>query len=194
MIYLICLILPQNNYLTVGSPLGPVLDNVLTNSFETRWLWDCPNDFKLVFYRSGADDIFALFFFPDDADKCNKYLSSIYFSIDLSIQEGKDGCLLFLDVKIFRENGKFTNNVYKKRPSMGFIPTSRVLYLNHIKLASSFHPYFGASVFALIVSNFNIGLINGKVLYCIKVLYKSNYPLNLVIFLTDIVLSHGFYI
>ena len=65
---------------------------------------------------------------------------------------------------------------------MGFIPTSRFLYLNHIKLVSSIHPYFGASVFALIVSNFNIGLTNGKVLYCIKVLYKSNYPLNLVIF------------
>ena len=70
----------------------------------------------------------------------------------------------------------------KKGPSMGFIPTSRFLYLNHIKLVSSIHPYFGASVFALIVSNFNIGLTNGKVLYCIKVLYKSNYPLNLVIF------------
>ena len=144
MIYLICLILPQNNYLTVGSPLGPVLDNILTNSFETRWLWDCPNDFKLVFYRSGADDIFALFFFPDDADKCNKYLSSIYFSIDLSIQEGKDGCLLFLDVKIFRENGKFTNNVYKKKTFNGIYTNFKIF----------------------IPESYKIGFINSSLFWC----------------------------
>ena len=48
----------------------------LMRSFESKWLRDCPNDFKPVFYRRYVDDIFALFSSPDHADKFNEYLSS----------------------------------------------------------------------------------------------------------------------
>ena len=60
----------------MGSPLGSALANIFTRSFESKWLRDCPNDFKLVFYRRYIDDIFVLLFYPDHADKFNEYLPS----------------------------------------------------------------------------------------------------------------------
>ena len=61
----------------MGSPLGPTLANIFTRSFESKWLRDCPNDFKPVFYRRYIDDIiFLLFSSPDHADKFREYLSS----------------------------------------------------------------------------------------------------------------------
>ena len=53
----------------MGTPLRPALANIFVCSFESRWLRDCPNDFKTVFYRRYVDDIFALFSSPDHADK-----------------------------------------------------------------------------------------------------------------------------
>ena len=50
----------------------------------------------------------------------------------------------------------------EKRPSVRFTQTSKVLYLNHIKLAYLSHYYFDFSVGALILSNFIMRLINWK--------------------------------
>ena len=44
----------------MGSPLGPALSNIFMCSFESKWLRDCHNDFKPVFYTRYVDDIFAL--------------------------------------------------------------------------------------------------------------------------------------
>ena len=52
----------------MGSSLGPALANIFMCSFERKWLRDCPNDFKPLFYRRYVDDIFALFSSPDHAD------------------------------------------------------------------------------------------------------------------------------
>ena len=68
------------------------------------------------------------------SDKFKKYLSSRHPNINLSIEKEKDGCLPFVDVNLFRENEKFVTNVYRKIPSVGLIPTSKVFYLKHIKL------------------------------------------------------------
>ena len=65
----------QLDGVAMRSPLGPALANIFMCSFESKWLWDCPNDFKPVFYRRYVDDIFALFSYPDHADRFNDYLS-----------------------------------------------------------------------------------------------------------------------
>ena len=44
----------------IGSPLGPALANIFMCRFESKWLRDCSNDFKPVFYRRYVDDMFAL--------------------------------------------------------------------------------------------------------------------------------------
>ena len=54
----------QVDGVTMESPLGPPLANIfILCSFESKWLRDCTNDFKLVFYRRYVDDTFLLFFF-----------------------------------------------------------------------------------------------------------------------------------
>ena len=90
-------------------PLNQALANIFICSFESKWLWDCRNDFKPVFYRRYVDDIFALVSSPDHVDEFKEYLSSKQPNIKCSIEKEKVGCLPFLDVNIFPENEKFYN-------------------------------------------------------------------------------------
>ena len=88
-------------------------------SFESKWLQDCPNDFKPVFYRLYVNEIFALFSSLDHADKFKEYLSSKHPNTNFSIEKEKDGCLPFLDVNIFHENEKFATSIYRKKTFSG---------------------------------------------------------------------------
>ena len=134
------------------------------NGFKT-------NDFKPVFYRFYVDDIFALFFSPDHADKFKEYMSSKHPNKKFSIEKERDGCLTFLDVNIFRENEKFAINVYRKKTFSG-------VYTNF----KSFIP-----------ETYKIGLIKSFLFWCFKlfsdfikfhhkidilesILYKNSYP------------------
>ena len=77
------------------SPLSPTLANIFMCSCESKWVRDCPNDFKPVFYRRYVDDIFALFSSPDHADKFKKCLSSKHININFSIGKRKMVVYLF---------------------------------------------------------------------------------------------------
>ena len=165
----------QVDGVAMGSPLGPALANIFMCSFESKWLRDCPNDFKPVFYRRYIDDIFVLFSSPDHADKFREYLSSKHPNIKFSIEKEEDGCLPFLDVNIFRENDKFATNVYRKKTFSG-------VYTNF----KSFIP-----------ETYKIGLIKSLLFRCFSfcsdfikfhheidklksMLYKNSYPRGLV--------------
>ena len=104
----------QVDGVAMGSPLGPALANIFMCSFESKWLRDCPKDFKPVFYRRYIDYIFVLFSSPDHADKFREYLSSKHPNIKFYLEKEEDGRLLFLDINVFRENDKFATNVYRK--------------------------------------------------------------------------------
>ena len=51
----------QKDGVAMGSPLGPTMANVFLSFYEVKWLEQCPNEFKPVFYRRYVDDIFVLF-------------------------------------------------------------------------------------------------------------------------------------
>ena len=109
----------QVDGVAMGSPLVPALSNIFMCSFESKWLRDCFNDFKPVFYSCYIDDIFVLFYSPDHADKFREYLSFKHPNIKFSIQKEEDCRLPFLDINIFRENDKFATNVYRKKTFSG---------------------------------------------------------------------------
>ena len=127
--------------------------------FESKWLRDRPNDFKPVFYRRYVDDTFVLFSSPGHVDEFKEYLSSKHPNISFLYRE-KDGCLHFLDVNIFVKTKNLQLTSSEKKLSVRFISTSKVLYLKHIKLVLLSHYYFGVSIYAMILSNFIMRLIN----------------------------------
>ena len=160
--------------LAVGSPLGSPLANIFMCSFESKWLWDYPNDFKPMFSRRYMDDTFTLFFSSDHADKFKDYFSSKQPNINFSKEKERNGCLSSLDDDIFREKKRFATNVYKKWPSVG-------VYTNF----KSFVP-----------QTYEIGLIKSLLFQCFSlssdfikfhheidklnsILYKNSYPRDL---------------
>ena len=110
------------------------LANIFMCSFENKWLKDCPNSLRPVFYRRYVDDIFVLFFSLDQAEKFKKYLSSKHPNINFLLEKENDGRSSFLDIHIFRVKGKFVTYVIGKRPSVVFILISTASYLKPIKL------------------------------------------------------------
>ena len=105
----------QLDSVAMESPLGLALANIFICSFESKWLRDCPNDLRPMFFRCYIDDIFVLFSCPDHADKFRQYLSSKHPKIKFSIEKEEDRCLLCLDCNTFCENNKLATNVYRKK-------------------------------------------------------------------------------
>ena len=109
----------QIDGVAMGSPLGPSLANVFLCHHEIKWLHDCPKRFKPVFYKRYVDDIFVLFKKPEHVKLFVDYMNSKHKNIKFSFETEKDGKMPFLDVNVFRENGKFVTSVYRKETFTG---------------------------------------------------------------------------
>ena len=46
--------------MAMGSPLGPAFANIFMNTLETKYLEECNNSFKPLFYKRYIDDTSAL--------------------------------------------------------------------------------------------------------------------------------------
>ena len=97
-----------------GSPIGPTLANTFLCFYENKWLDQCPDKFKPVYYRRYINDIFVLFKSRDYHIKFRDYLNKCHPNIKFSFGEEKNGKLPFLDVEVSREGNKFTTTVYWK--------------------------------------------------------------------------------
>ena len=100
----------QIDGVSMGSPLGPSLANIFMSYHERRWLQNCPEQFKPVFYRRYVD----LFRSPNDINLFKDYLNACHANIKFTTEEEKDNSMPFLDFLFVRENGKFTSSVYRK--------------------------------------------------------------------------------
>ena len=102
----------------MGSPLGRLFANIFMSFHEKTWLHSCPL-FKPLLYRRYVDDCFLLFKSLNHATLFLDYLNRPNISFTSELE--KDGKRLFLDVEIFRSNGKFsTSGLFTN--FHGFIP------------------------------------------------------------------------
>ena len=97
-----------------GSPLGPTLANIFLCYHESNWLKDFPKDFKPVYYKRYVHNIFVLFNKPEDVQFFLEYRNKKHKNMKFPIETEINQSLSFLDVKIFRENGKFVTSVFRK--------------------------------------------------------------------------------
>ena len=131
--------------------------------------------FKPSFYRRYVDDIFVLFESSEPANSFLECMSSNYQNINVTVEKENVESLLFLDVKICRQNGKFVNSVYRK-PTFSpvftnyesFIPTYQKRGLLHTLLHRSFSICCDFKTF-----HFEIDHLK-------TILIKNNYPLNFI--------------
>ena len=73
-----------------------------------------------MFHKRYVDEIFVLFKRPEHVKPFVDYMNSKYKNINFSFETKKDGQISFLNVNVFRENGKFVINVYRKETFTGF--------------------------------------------------------------------------
>ena len=114
-------------------------------SRNTKWLNDCPEKFKPVFYERYVYDIFVLFKRPEHVKSFVDYMNMKHKNINFSFETKKDGQMPFLDVTAFLENGKSVTNVYIKETFTGvytnffvFIPLEHKFGLVYTLLHRSF--------------------------------------------------------
>ena len=115
----------------MGSPLGPPLVNAFLCFHEKKWLEQCPEEFKPVYYRRYVKDIFVLFRPRDHLIKFRDYLNKCDPNMKFSFEEEQNGKLPFLDIEVSRERNKFVATVYRKPTFSGvythfssFLPTT----------------------------------------------------------------------
>ena len=109
----------QTDGVAMGSPLGPRLANAVV-CLEQICLDEFPEDFKPVYYRRHADDIFVLF-------HSRNHLKFIY-------EKESSNSLSFLDILKSRSDNGFKTSVYHKPILVGYILTSIVSFTTNINL------------------------------------------------------------
>ena len=68
----------QINVVAMVSPLEATLANAFLCFYEKKWLEQCPDKFKPVYYRRYVDDIFVLFKSRDHLIKFRDYLNKCH--------------------------------------------------------------------------------------------------------------------
>ena len=104
----------QIDCVAMGSPLGPVLDNLFMGFYEKQWLKEF-NFCKILLYHSYVDDIICLFNCEVDAMKFFDYLNSRNSNIKFTFEKQNRSKLAFLDILISNENDNFCTSVFRKK-------------------------------------------------------------------------------
>ena len=102
----------------MGSPLGPVLANLLMGYYEIKRLQEFGKG-KVSIYKRYVDDIFCMFRNEKDAENFFEFLNCRHENIKLTIEKESNKFLSFLDILIKNEGNRFSTSVYRKKTSIG---------------------------------------------------------------------------
>ena len=110
------------------SPLRPTMANIFLLFYEMKWLEQCPNEFKPLFYRRYVDNIFVLFEWAEYLAKCHAYLNTCHPNMSFSFEQDVNGKLSFLE--LCQQQGKLVATIFSKPTFSGaytyfdsFLPT-----------------------------------------------------------------------
>ena len=102
--------------------------NLFLAHHETKWIRDCPEEFKPILYKRYVDDTFLIFRRPEQIDKFFHYINQRHPNIKFTKENETDNALNFLDLNIekcFENNGVyFRIGIFRK-------PTFTGLGLNY---------------------------------------------------------------
>ena len=134
----------QVNGVAIGSPLGPTLANLFLVYYESKWLEDCPRQFKPQFYRRYVDDNFVMFKKKDHIKKCLRYINSRHRNIKFTCGEEKDTKTSLLDISISRNNNALETSIFRTFSGVytnfnSFLPTECKRGLMHTLLYRTYN-------------------------------------------------------
>ena len=104
----------QHDGVAMGYSLGTTLANAFLCYHEKIWLQNCLSEFKPVIYRRYVDNAFLLFCLKHQIGKFQNYLNHQHKNIRFTSEIENENSVLFLDIKISRDNNKFMTSVYRK--------------------------------------------------------------------------------
>ena len=98
----------------MGSPLGPILANIIMTEFETVIVKTLINSSKIVFYKRYVDDTLVLAK-PSDIEHILNTFNTFDSQIQFTVDKFPDNDIHFLDIQIL-QNG---TTVYRKPTHTG---------------------------------------------------------------------------
>ena len=84
-------------------------------------MFDCSIDYKPISYRRYIDDGFLLFWSELYVTKFFNYMNSKHRNIKFTVKREENNAPFFLDINIFRDNGKFQTSIYRKPTFIGVL-------------------------------------------------------------------------
>ena len=105
----------------MGSPLSPILANIVLQDFEQEII--TKNNINSSFYFRYVDDI-VLAIHKEKVEGVLELFNSYHERLKFTVDFGDDNGIHFLDVKLMRQEGNIIFDIYKK-------PTNSGRYLNY---------------------------------------------------------------
>ena len=111
----------QIDGVAMGSPLGPALANLFMVDFEEKYVKNCTENFKPLFYKRYVDDMLLAFNNEKDSDLFLEYMNSKHKNIKFTADKEENNRIDFLDVTIHKFNDHIETSVFRKKTFTGLL-------------------------------------------------------------------------
>ena len=165
----------QIDGVSMGSCLGPSLANSFMCHMEKKWLNDCPEEFKPLFYKRYVDDTFLVFQSRDQIPRFLDYLNSKHRNIEFTAEIEENKSLSFLDIQIQSSENGVSTSVYRKSTFTGL--TSKFQSATPMKYKMNLIMTLVTRAYKICSSYVNL---HGELEFLRLILRKNGYPLNYI--------------